>query len=125
MSENKHELPEGVTPEMYDLIQDISDYLDDFAESETEPNKTQIEKMKFCESVLKKITRGDDLSIDINLDPTSPMGSVCVVGNNVRITNTDWFSRAAQFADNMGVESLMDDAVRFEFTFYDVFRKKG
>lgn len=125
MSENKHELPEGVTPEMYNLIQDIGDYLDDFANSETEPNRHQIEKMKFCESVLKKIANGDNLSVQVNLDPSIPLGSVCIVGNNVKITNTDWFSRAAQFSDNMGIEALMDDAVKFEFTFYDVFRKKG
>lgn len=125
MNENKHELPEGVTPEMYDFIKDVSDYLDRFAESDTEPNKAQIEKMKFCESVLKKITRGDNLSVEVNLDPTSPFGSVCVTGNNVRITNTDWFSRAAQFADNMAIEALVADAVRFEFTFYNVFKKKG
>ena len=115
---------DGVEKEFLELAEEFERYFEDFENSETKPVEGQIEKLRFCERILKKIVRGDNISVYTDLDPSDPTGAVYVTGNNVRVDNTEWVCRAAEFADNMGIEALSSDAVRFEFTFYNVYKKK-
>jgi len=123
MSEEVRSPQDELSDELSEIAEIYDNYLKAFSESDTELDVRQMEKLQFCESVMRKITHGDNVEIHTETSPDFPDGSVIIRGNNLRFTNPEWFSRAAQFSDEFEVEALADNAVRMEFVFRDVYKE--
>lgn len=91
-------------------------------EDESRPaivNPIKIQQMQFAYGVIKYLTKNSDVKLTYALhEPFKSMGSISVEGNNLVFTNSEWFSRAAEFASNLEVYPLANGKVRLTLTFH-------
>ena len=121
MNEEMHNPQDELSDELSEIAEMYDNYLKAFSESDTELDVRQMEKLQFCESVMKKIVHGDNVEVYTEVSPDFPDGSVFIKGNNLRFTSPEWFSRAAHFSDELEIEALTEDAIRMEFVFRDIY----
>lgn len=82
-------------------------------------NPVRISQLNFCLGVMRYLTRGTDAEVSYKTnEPIKSMGSVSVVGKTLKFTDTEWFSRAAEFASNTEVYAMADGRVKLTFTFH-------
>ncbi len=88
-------------------------------------NPIRVAQMRFCLGVMRFLTTGQagiEVTYKMN-QPFRSMGSVSVVGHLLRFQNSEWFSRAAEFADNTEVYVMSDGKVKLTFTFHGIVKK--
>lgn len=82
-------------------------------------SQNKYRQMQFTYAVLKYLLKGCDASLSYKLNqPFKSMGSITVEGSNLKFTNAEWFSRAAEFSSNVDIYPLTNGKVRIEFTFH-------
>lgn len=82
-------------------------------------NPIKIQQMQFSYGVLKYLTKNTGVKLTYALhEPFKSMGSISVEGKNLAFTNTEWFSRAAEFASNTEIYPLTNGKVRMTLTFH-------
>lgn len=82
-------------------------------------NPYQIQKVIYTYKVMKYITKGTKAKVSYELHvPYKSMGSVCVVGSDLKFQNTDWFTRAVELSSNFEVYPKTDGTVQMNFTFH-------
>ena len=86
-------------------------------------NPIKIQQMQFAYGVLKYLTKdaGVNLTYALN-EPFKSMGSISAEGKNLSFTNSEWFSRAAEFASNTEMYPLANGKVRMTLTFHGLVR---
>lgn len=83
-------------------------------------NQARVEQMEFVYRIIKKvlISSGCDAKVICKQSEFSPSrGVVEVEGINIELADGKWFSRAAEFANNIEVYPLSDNRVRMTFMF--------
>lgn len=83
-------------------------------------NDNKFMQMKFAYAVLEYLTKGQPgvkLSYELN-SPFKSMGYISLEGKELSFTQSEWFSRAAEFASNMEVYPLLKGRVRLTLTFH-------
>lgn len=86
-------------------------------------NLLQYDKMKFVESVMKKLAFICDAKVKTEINKTfQSVGSVTVEGKDLFFTNLEWFARASEFANNIEIYPLEKNLVRITFTFHGLVR---
>lgn len=110
--------------------EEIECFLDEFIESvrdevEADENEVTIlnglklKQLQFTYAVLEYLTRGSDIELTYKLhEPFKTMGSVSVEGKLLEFDKSEWFARAAEFANNTEVYPLAKNRVRLTFTFH-------
>ena len=89
-------------------------------------NPIKIQQIQFAYGVLKYLTKSTGAKISYALnEPFKSMGSVSVEGKNLTFTNSEWFSRAAEFADSTDVYPLTNGNVRMTLTFHGLVKPIG
>lgn len=89
-------------------------------------NPIKIQQMQFAYGVLKYLTRDSDVKLTYALhEPFKSMGSISVEGKNLVFTNSEWFSRAAEFASNTEIYPLTNGKVRLTLTFHGLVKTIG
>lgn len=68
--------------------------------------------------------RGVKVSYELNAPYTS-MGSISVVGKEIKIVNTKLFTMAVSLASNFEVYTKTDGTVQMDLTFHNITRKVG
>ena len=84
-------------------------------------NPVRVSMMRFCCLAMKRAMRGSTKDVNFivgrsKLEPS--MGYVDIEGAPLTIRDTEWFARAAEFADNTEIYPLKDNRVRMTFTFH-------
>ena len=86
-------------------------------------NPMKMQQMQFAYGVLKYLTKNSGSKITYELNaPFKSMGSISVEGTCLKFTNTEWFSRAAEFASNTEIYPLANGKVRMTLTFHGLVR---
>lgn len=82
----------------------------------------RFEQMQFAYAVLKRIAeRTPGVSISYELyKPFKSMGYITLEGETLEVHDRKWFSRAAEFADNIEVYPLAKNRVRLTMTFHGI-----
>jgi len=83
-------------------------------------NYPKIGAMRLTCEAIKKALRGNLFPVTVTCRQSElvpDMGGVSVEGKQIELVDTEWFRRAAEFADNMEVYPLADDKVRLTFGF--------
>lgn len=85
-------------------------------------NVMRYEQMQFAYAVLKRIAESmPDIAISYELyKPFKSMGHISLEGETLEIHDKKWFSRAAEFADNIEIYPLAKNRVRLTFTFHGI-----
>lgn len=80
----------------------------------------RLQQMEFSHAVLKRLTDDlDDVSLTYELHkPFKTMGYITIEGKNITFADSEWFSRAAEFASNMEIYPLEANKVRLTLTFH-------
>jgi hypothetical protein len=82
-------------------------------------NPIKIQQMQFAYGVIKYLTKDSNVTVKYALhEPFNSMGSISVEGMSLTFTNSEWFSRAAEFASNTEVYPLANGKVRLTLTFH-------
>lgn len=82
-------------------------------------NPIKIQQMQFAYGVLKYLTKNSDAKLTYALHkPFQSMGSISVEGKNLMFTNSEWFSRASEFASNTDIYALTNGNVKMTLTFH-------
>ena len=100
----------------------IDDIKDEVIEDEKLTTVLYVPKYKqlmFCYAVMKNLVGNQDATVSYKLfEPFKTMGSVSVEGNNLVFHDSEWLSRAAEFASNTEIYPLANGKVRMTFTFH-------
>jgi len=86
----------------------------------------KLEMMCFSFRAIQKAIAdsGIDVKVTCGYDQEPPpTGYISVEGREIDISDTEWFCRAAEFANNTEAYPLTEDRIRMTFTFYRVFTK--
>ena len=84
-------------------------------------NPLRLAQIRFTYSVMRYLTKGTDIMVTYKLnEPSKAMGSVSVEGETLEITNSKWFARAVEFANNIEIYPLAKGGVRLTFTFHNL-----
>lgn len=82
-------------------------------------NPIKYQQIRFVYMIMKYITKNQNVTVSYKLnEPYRSMGSVTVEGKEILFMQSDWFSRAFQFASNVDIYSLINGNVRVTFTFH-------
>lgn len=104
--------------DMDELIELLRPYYEDRKKKFSLINKNRIEQLHFTYLVMCYLTQGTDAVVTYDLDePEMLVGGVYVEGKSLEFSNTEWFARAAEFADNTEICPLVNGNVRITFTF--------
>ena len=101
-------------------LDEISEAIEKEDKKPTVMSPLRFEQMNFCHAVLKYLTKdmkGVKLTYALH-KPFKTMGYVTVEGKELMFTKSEWFARAAEFANNMEVYPLEQNKVRLTFTFH-------
>lgn len=102
--------------------------IDQLSEEEAKPaivNPARMTHIGFSYAVMKYLTKdipGGRVSYQLN-EPFKEVGSVSVEAANLCFSKTEWFARAAEFANNMEVYPLENGMVRLTLTFFGIATK--
>lgn len=95
---------------------------DAIVDEETKPGMIDaivLKKIEFAEMVMKMMTKGMNVRVSTKLhEPFRSMGSVTVEGTELVFVDSEWFSRAAEFANNMEVYPLTNGKVKLTLTYH-------
>ena len=123
MDKNEFELEFHSDEEVWEMLDNVvvtvgeSIIADEAKPAIIDPIK--IQQMQFAYGVLKYLTKNTDAKLTYALhEPFKSMGSISVEGKNLIFTNSEWFSRAAEFASNTEVYPLTNGKVRMTLTFH-------
>jgi len=115
-----------------DLREDFKNYSeDDFSdlflairdeESKTAVlNQNRFRAFRFAYGVVEKILLSSGMRLSYKLhEPFKSMGSISIEGKTLSFAQTEWFSRAAEFADVTDICPLANGDVRLTFTFHNM-----
>ena len=82
-------------------------------------NPMKLRQMQFAYGVLKYLTKDTDAKITYQLNqPFRSMGSISVEAKSLSFSNSEWFARSAEFADNTEIYPLENGKVRMTMTFH-------
>lgn len=82
-------------------------------------NPIKIQQMQFAYGVIEYLTKNTDAKLSYALnEPFKSMGSITIEGNILTFTNSEWFARACEFANNTEVYPLANGEVRMTLTFH-------
>ena len=119
MYENDEELDE--------IFQDIDNLAALIVEDETGTFVPNLRKIKDIESlcqIIKKITKGNGVKVTYSLhEPFASMGSITVIGKEIKITYPKLFALAIRVSSNFEIYPKTDGTVQMNFTFHDIARK--
>lgn len=89
-------------------------------------NPKRLKQIEFVYKTMKYIVKGKELKVSYELNqPYTSMGSVSIVGKEIRVTNPALFLRASGFASNLEIYPKTDGTVQMDFTFHNLTRKAG
>ena len=82
-------------------------------------NKERLREIKFVYDAIQTVLLkpGMELTYELNA-PLKSMASISITGKDLRFTNAEWFSRAAEFSDTIEAEPLVNGKVRLTFGFH-------
>lgn len=76
-------------------------------------------QMEFAYKALKFLTQGTSAKVSYELnEPFRGVGSVIVEGKELSFGSSKWFTRAAEFTDNLEVYPMTNGKVCMALTFY-------
>ena len=87
-------------------------------------NYPRIQQMRFASAAIKKAMKGRNgakakiVCKQSELEPS--MGYIDIESKDIDIFDTEWFARAAEFANNTEIYPLSDDRVRMTLTFHGI-----
>lgn len=123
MDKNEFEIEFNSDEEIWEMLDHVVVTIGEAAMAdESKPavlNPIKIQQIQFTYGVLKYLTKDTGAKLTYALhEPFKSMGSVSVESNNLTFTNSEWFSRAAEFASNTEVYPLANGKVRMTMTFH-------
>lgn len=87
-------------------------------------NPEKVEEVEIVYNVMKSVVKGTGVQVTYELNaPYVSMGSVSVVGTDIKVLDPVLFLRVAQFASNVEVYPKVDGTVQIDFTFHELTRK--
>ena len=85
-------------------------------------NPQRLQYMEFAYAVVKYLAKdipGSRVSYKMH-EPFKSMGSISIEANELSFVKTEWFARAAEFANNTEIYPLANGRVRLTLTFYGI-----
>ena len=114
------------TPDAQAILNELLQKTDRMEAGEIPINVQRVDQLNFAYALAKKYTSG--ININVRLCENAPfagMGSVQIEGKSITFTNTEWFARMAEFANNTEIYPLSNGTVRITFTFYGLTHKNS
>ena len=114
------------TPDAQIILNELLKKTDRMEDGEIPINVQRVDQLKFAYALAQKYTSG--INVRVRLCENSPfmgMGSVQIEGESITFTNTEWFARMAEFANNTEIYPLSNGTVRITFTFYGLTHKNS
>ena len=114
------------TPDAQAILNELLQRTDRMEAGEIPINVQRVDQLKFAYALAQKYTSG--ININVRLCENAPfagMGSVQIEGKSITFTNTEWFARMAEFANNTEIYPLSNGTVRITFTFYGLTHKNS
>lgn len=101
------------------IISELLDKTEKLESGDTTINLTYEDRLKFAYVIARKFASGVNIKIQMQENaPYRGMGYLCLEGNYISFTNTEWFARIAEFADNTEAYPLVNGRVVLNFTFH-------
>lgn len=86
----------------------------------------KLEMIAAAYDAVKASTGGREVKVSYELNaPYTSMGSISVVGKEIKIVNTKLFTMAVSLASNFEVYTKTDGTVQMDLTFHNIARKVG
>lgn len=126
MEELKKEIcpEEEHQPNAQAILNELLQRTDRMEAGEIPINVQRLDQLKFAYALAKKYTSGINVSVRLYENaPFKGMGYVQIEGKTLAFTNTEWFARMAEFANNTDIYPLSNGMVRVAFTFYGLTHK--
>lgn len=114
------------TPDAQTILNELLKKTDRMEAGEISINVQRVDQLKFAYALAQKYTSG--INVRVRLCENSPfmgMGSVQIEGESITFTNTEWFARMAEFANNTEIYPLSNGTIRVTFTFYGLTHKNS
>ena len=122
--ENEFYSDEEVEETLDALIQSLNEQVQGTQNTVSVVNPQRLQCLKYTYQMLKYLTRGTDAVVTYEVHkPLTSMGSVSVVGKNLRFSNSRLFSASVQLASNFEMYPKTDGTVRMDFTFHGITTK--
>lgn len=107
-----------------DLDSFVNELASLISKEESNPSVLSLRKYRQVEFVyecMRYLMQNTDAEVSYKLfEPLKTMAYVSVESDSIEITDTLWFSRAAEFASNVEVYPLTSGKVRMTFTFHNI-----
>ena len=109
-----------------DFLAAIGKILEDGENGVSVLDPQRLREMQFAYSVVTDVLATGKARVSYKLNkPLKNMGSISIEGKDLVFPEPEWFSRAAEFADNTEVYPLLNGEVRITFTFHDLTKDIG
>lgn len=82
-------------------------------------NPDKILQMQVAHKILKQVAKGTGAKVTYKLHkPFKSMGSVSILGKNIKFDNPEWFIRLSKLASNVDIYPRTDGNIMIDFTFH-------
>ncbi|MBE6926932.1 MAG: hypothetical protein E7467_00335 [Ruminococcaceae bacterium] len=109
-----------------EILNELLQRTDRMEAGEIPINIQRVDQLRFAYAGAQKYASG--INVDVRMCENMPfvgMGSVQIEGKTIAFTNTEWFARIAEFANNTEIYPLTNGNVRVTFTFYGLTKKNA